>query len=80
VVCQDFYGERPNGEEVVVATTVGDDCVLGISVALSTDAEGLTEAYQHFKDEVQQVDPDYAPETVNTDGWAATKKDPFPSK
>jgi hypothetical protein len=63
-----------NGEEVVVATTVGDDCVLGASVALSTDADGLTEAYQYFKDEVQQVDPNYAPETVNTDGWAATQK------
>lgn len=63
-----------NGEEVVVATTVGDDCVLGASVALGADTENLTEAYQHFKDEAQQVKPDYAPETVNTDGWAATQR------
>jgi hypothetical protein len=37
-----------NGEEVVAATTVGDDCVLGVSVALGADTESLTEAYQHF--------------------------------
>lgn len=63
-----------NGEKVVVATTVGDDCVLGASVALNADVKGLSDAYQHFKDEAQQVNPNYAPETVNTDGWAATQK------
>src|SRR5262249_47652999 len=63
-----------NGEEVVVATTVGDDCVLGASVALHADTENLTEAYQHFKAEAQQLKPDYAPETVNTDGWTATQR------
>jgi len=63
-----------NGAEVVVATTVGDECVLGAAVALSADADQLTQAYQHFKDEAQQVNPDYAPETVNTDGWAATQR------
>jgi len=63
-----------NGEEVVVATTVGDDCILGASVALGVDTPNLTEAYQHFKDEVQALKPDYAPETVNTDGWAATQR------
>ena len=47
-----------NGEEVVIATTVGDDCVLGASVALGIDTPNLTEAYQHFKDEAQQLDPD----------------------
>jgi hypothetical protein len=63
-----------NGEEVVVATTVGDDCVLGVSVALGADTANLTEAYQHFKDEAQVLNPDYAPETVNTDGWSATQR------
>jgi hypothetical protein len=63
-----------NGEEVVVATTVGDDCVLGVSVALGADTESLTEAYQHFKDEAQALKAEYAPETVNTDGWAATQR------
>ncbi len=63
-----------NGEEVVIATTVGDDCVLGASVALGIDTPNLTEAYQHFKDEAQQLAPEYQPETVNTDGWDATQK------
>jgi len=63
-----------NGEKVVVATTVGDDCVLGASVALGADVANLTEAYQHFKDEAQALKPDYTPETVNTDGWAATQR------
>jgi hypothetical protein len=57
-----------NGEEVVVATTVGDDCILGASVALGADTENLTEADQHFKDEAQALKAEYAPETVNTDG------------
>ncbi|MFZ6028628.1 MAG: hypothetical protein ACOYYS_13000 [Chloroflexota bacterium] len=63
-----------NGEEVVVATTLGEDCVLGASVALGIDTPNLEEAYQHFKDEAFQLDPDYQPETVNTDGWEATQK------
>lgn len=63
-----------NGQEVVVATTVGEDCILGVSVALGVDTPNLTEAYQHFKDEAQALKPEYAPETVNTDGWGATQK------
>lgn len=65
---------RLNGEEVVVATTVGSDCVLGASVALGADTAQLTEAYQRFKDEALHLNPDYTPETVNTDGWGATQK------
>ena len=63
-----------NGEKVVVATTVGEDCVLGASVALSADEDNLTEAYRHFKEEAQMLKTDYAPETVNTDGWSATQR------
>jgi hypothetical protein len=65
---------RLNGEEVVVATTVGDDCILGASVALGVDTAHLTGAYQHFKDEALQLNPDYTPKTVSTDGWGATQK------
>jgi len=63
-----------NGEEVVVATTVGDDCILGASVALGVDTEHLTAAYQHFKEEAQALKAGYAPETVNTDGLYATQR------
>lgn len=64
---------RLNGHKVYIATTVADDCVLGASVALEADADGLEEAYGYFKTEAQNVSPDYVPKTVNTDGWTATQ-------
>jgi hypothetical protein len=64
---------RFNGEKAYIATTVGDDCVLGVSLTLGADEESLTEAYGHFKTEAHNVAPDYEPETVNTDGWNATQ-------
>jgi hypothetical protein len=63
-----------NGEQVYIATTVGQECVLGASIALVADTDNLKEAYGHFKTEAQQVQPDYAPETVNTDGWSPTQR------
>lgn len=63
-----------NGEKAYIAITVGADCILGASISLKADEEGLTEAYGHFQEEVLHVDPDYEPETVNTDGWSATQK------
>lgn len=65
---------RFNGNKGYIATTVGADCVLGASLTLSADERSLTEAYSYFKEEAQLVDPDYTPETVNTDGWVATQK------
>lgn len=64
---------RFNGQKAYIATTVANDCVLGVSVSLSADAKGLTEAYRHFKAEAQDLSPDYAPKTINTDGWTATQ-------
>ncbi len=63
-----------NGEKAYIATTVGGDCVLGASLAVKADSQELTEAYGHFQKEAQQLQPGYTPETVNTDGWAATQK------
>ncbi len=63
-----------NGEKAYIATTVAKDCVLGASISLSADEEGLTEAYGHFQEEILHLKPDYEPKTVNTDGWASTKK------
>ena len=64
---------RFNGEKAYIATTVGEDCVLGASIVLSADEEQLTFAYGQFKQEAQCLDPDYQPKTVNTDGWSATQ-------
>ena len=64
---------RFNGHKAYIATTVGADCVLGASVALNADEAALTEAYGQFKQEAQNIDPDYEPQSVNTDGWTATQ-------
>jgi hypothetical protein len=63
---------RLNGKKAYIATTVAEDCVLGTSVTLKADTPHLSEAYGHFKQEAQRLNPDYQPETVNTDGWTAT--------
>lgn len=65
---------KAHGDKWYVATTVAQDCVLGAAVAQNADATGLTTAYSVFKEEVQQLDPDYTPNTINVDGWAATSK------
>lgn len=64
---------RWNGEKAYIATTVGADCVLGVSMALAADVQELTAAYVQFKQETQRLDTNYQPETVNTDGWSATQ-------
>jgi hypothetical protein len=63
-----------NGQTAYIATTVAQDCVLGASLALNAEEAALTEAYGYFKQEAQTLWPDYAPQTVNTDGWLATQK------
>ena len=39
----------------------------------SADDVHLQEAYGVFAAEARDVDPGYAPQTVNTDGWASTR-------
>jgi len=62
-----------NGEKAYIATTVGDDCVLGAAVALQADTDTLTDVYGQFQREAYHLDPDYRPQTVNTDGWEPTQ-------
>jgi len=61
------------GERVYIATTAAQDCILGASVAPSASQIALEKAYGVFASEAQALDADYAPETVNTDGWQATQ-------
>lgn len=61
------------GEEVVVPTTVGGGCVLGISVAEQATSEGLQAAYGEFVTEAQEVFADYHVRSVCTDGFHATR-------
>lgn len=64
---------RLQGKKCYIATTVGDDCVLGAAVTIAADEPALTDAYQTFKEEAHWVSPEYQPKTVNTDGWRATQ-------
>jgi hypothetical protein len=59
--------------KVYQAATAGVGCCLGMALAETADADELTRAYGAFRDEAHHLDPGYQPETVNTDGWAATQ-------
>lgn len=63
---------RLKKQKTYIATTVGKQCILGASVCMSAGEESLTQGYRKFQEESKNLDPDYRPETVNTDGWAAT--------
>ena len=73
---------RLAGEKLYIATTAGAGCILGAAVSDSAAEAALKKAYGVFAEEARALAPDYAPETVNTDGWAATQgawKSLFPS-
>lgn len=62
-----------HGERVYIATTVGDDCLLGATISPAADTPHLTAAYETFAQEAARRQPHYTPATVNTDGWTATQ-------
>jgi hypothetical protein len=68
----DEHHTSRGGDKSYVALTVGGGCVLGAELTQTAGAEDLTAAYGVFKAEAEGVEPGYAPETVNADGWAAT--------
>jgi hypothetical protein len=61
------------GETGFVATTAAEGCILGIALTKAADEEHLAVAYGDFAREAREVDPEYSPKTVNTDGWWATQ-------
>jgi hypothetical protein len=69
----DEHHQTCDGDKVFVATTVAAGCCLGVAVAEAAGTQELTAAYQVFRDEACNVDPAYAPKTVNTDGWQGTQ-------
>ncbi|MEZ4887923.1 MAG: hypothetical protein R3E32_24560 [Chitinophagales bacterium] len=72
-VLADEYHVKIQGKKAYVATTVGQNCFLGMKVSSGADADSLEEAYGVFKQEAEDVSSDYQPNTVNTDGWTATQ-------
>ncbi len=65
---------RIKGRKAYVATTVADECIIGASVSPGAGEVDLKKSYGCFKEEAQKVDPKYQPETINMDGWEATRK------
>jgi len=61
------------GAEVVVPTTAGGDCVLGISMAEQADSDSLEKAYGEFVAEAREVFANYQVRSVCTDGCQATR-------
>jgi len=72
-VLADEHHRRRDGEKNYIATTVAAGCVLGAALSEGAGTEDLKEAYGVFKQEARDVDPAYAPKTVNTDGWHGTQ-------
>lgn len=68
----DEHHETISGEKTYIATTIAEGVVLGAEVSPTASKEDLQKAYGVFKDEALAVDPQYAPSTVNTDGWGGT--------
>ena len=64
-----WYGKR-----VYLATTVAEGCILGAALSETANEKDLTFAYAEFMFESQEIDPNYQPISVNTDGWSATQK------
>jgi hypothetical protein len=69
----DEHHQPREGVKNYIATTVGSGCCLGAAVAETAGTEDLTAAYAVFCEEARNVQRDYAPQTVNTDGWKGTK-------
>lgn len=61
------------GKKAYSATTAGSGCILGACVSESASGEKLQKAYSVFKEEATCINPEYQPDTVNTDGWLATQ-------
>lgn len=65
---------RLRGDKHYIAMTVAEECILGAEMTDAASEKALTAAYGVYADEARDLHPEYAPETVNTDGWAATQK------
>ena len=72
-VLADEKHTRHQGNKVYIPTTVAQECILGAEVVESAGEADLKDGYQVFRDEACQLQSDYTPDTVNTDGWSATQ-------
>lgn len=56
-----------------MAVTAALGCFLGVGLATAATAAALTRAYGEFQQEAICHNPDYQPQSVNTDGWEGTQ-------
>jgi hypothetical protein len=68
----DEHHTKINGGKAAIATVVTHGVALCAEVSSGFSKEELQVAYGVFAEEAKQVDPEYAPSTVNTDGYAST--------
>jgi len=62
-----------NGQEAYLAMTAAEGCILGLSLTAAADDKHLARTYGDFATEARELHPEYAPKTVNTDGWKPTQ-------
>jgi hypothetical protein len=70
----DEHHRDRDGSKNYLATTVAAGRCLGAELAQTAGADDLPAAYGVFKQEAQDVQAEYQPQTVNTDGRAATRQ------
>jgi hypothetical protein len=69
----DEHHQTRDGQKIYIATTAGGGCCLGAEPAAAAGTDDLEAAYGVFQEEALDRAPDYAPATVNTDGWKGTR-------
>ncbi len=62
------------GVKGFLAMVAAKGCILAAALTKSADEEHLSEAYGQFEKEAHDVDSDWQPRSINTDGWQATRK------
>ena len=70
----DEHHQPRDGVKNYLATTVAAGCCLGAALAQTAGADDLQAAYGVFREEARDAEPGYQPQTVSTDGWAATQQ------
>ena len=69
----DEHHIKVSKEKAYVATTCGANCFLGMAASSQADEVSLKKSYSVFKEVATDLNADYQPNTVNTDGWWATQ-------
>jgi len=70
----DEHHDRLGKQKLYIATTVGQDCILGVVATTSIDYQALNSAYSVYLTESHFLDDKYCPTSVNIDGFKSTAK------